>query len=647
VKGLRWLMASILVATGVGARTDTKTDSLGDPLPLGAIQRLGSTRMTYPAMAVPFCYLSDDRALVANSNQLEIVDLSLGKSLIHYRVGSAAIKSMAVKADGLQVVLVDVDGDIAIWDLGKGRELRRWSTGQKDLSSVSLSPDDQRALTTGRVPATLKEWDLATVRERICLNGPQESFFLTVYNKAEGASPADGVTIPSPVQFSMGIYGPGGTTAFVGDSAQASLLHYDLATGRLIHQWYPDIYTQRLALSPDGKRLLIGSRHRGTEWNLEGYQFLQVFNGHHGDEVTAVAYCREPDQILTGSRDGSIRRWNRLTSTVLLRWVAHQRMVSGLAVSPDGKRCLSFGAGALVESELQTGAPRLEWDRHRAPVLATVFIPSSNQVVSSSADGSIRLWDAATGKTLRQFVWPAEALSAYALAVSPDGTRLAAGGYQGLCEFSLADGRQTRALKGHRGFIHALAYSPDGQHLVSGADDGSIKVWSTNSLEPIAHLEGHQGGVLALAISADGKKALSGGRDGRVRCWDLENFKLLNIYEGHRGWVEGVAFLDNDRQGLSAGRDGRILRWDFTTSQITAEMIQGNWIHALACSPNGQTAYAAGDDGKIHCWDLHTNQQKGELSGHAQPILALSLSPDGQRLVSASGDNTLLIWDAK
>ena len=622
-----------------------KKDCLGDVLPEGAVQRLGTTRMIYESAALSFCYLPEDRALVANNNKLEILDLARGECMASHVVGTADIQSLAASGDGKLVVLADAAGDVAVWDLPEGRELRRWPTGQKSLVHVCISPDGKRALTTSRIPATLKEWDLAIGRELLAIIGPQESFFLTRYDKAEGASAEDGITVPTPVQFSMGIYGPGGRTALVGDNAQASVLHYDLATGALIHQWYPDMYTMRLALSPDGMRLLVGSRHRGTEWDLESHRMLRAFTGHHGHQVTAVAYCRESDQILTGSRDGSIRRWNRLEGKVILRWPAHQRNVVALAVSPDGRRCLSSGAGALVESDLQTGAPRLEWDRHRGPVLAAAFMPDGRQAASSSADGAIRLWDAGTGRTLRQFALPAECLAGHALAISPDGTRLAVGAYLGIWEFALADGKEVRELKGHRGFIRALAYTPDGKHQLSGADDGAIKVWRADGNEPAAILEGHRGGVLALAAAPDGKRALSGGRDGTVRLWNFEACRLLKTCKGHFGWVEGIAFLGDSSKGLSAGRDGRILKWDFTDTKITAEMTHGCWLHALACSPNRMEAYSAGQDGKILCWDLRACRQTSVLPGHAQAILSLAISRDGKHLASASQDNTLLVWN--
>lgn len=639
-------------SVGPGSATDPKmpVDGLGDPLPEGAVQRLGTTRMTYPTGTVSFCYLPGDRALVANGPAFEVLDLACGTSLERSTINSNNIVALACDRTATRAAFVTREGDVVIWNLTEGRELRRWHSGQAMLSYVRISPDGERVLTTGQSPPTLKEWDLKSGHERIAIGGPRQSFFLHVYHKAEGATAQDGTTIPTPVQFSMGIYGPDGATAFVGDCAQTSLMHYDLRTGTLLHQWYPDAYTRQLALSPDGERLLIGSRHRATEWAIDGYRFLNVFTGHHGHEATAVAYCRDPGQILTGSRDGSVRLWNRLDSTVKLRWVAHQRYVAAIAVSPDHHRCLSFGAGSLVESDLETGKPRLEWDRHRAPVLAVAWLPTKGieseekQLVSSSADGTIRLWNIANGGTVRQFPLPPQGLAGQALAVTPDGRRLAVGGYAGIWEFDLNTEGHVRELKGHRGWVRALAYTPDGQRLLSSADDGAILAWSPHAVEASARLEGHRGGVLALAISPEGTHALSGGRDGTVRPWDLWTQQPLKTCVGHEGWVEAVAFGADHRHVYSSGRDGRVLKWNMETATVSCEMNHGCWVHALACSRDGQTLCSAGTDGRIALWDAHSGRQRSCLSGHTHAVLAVAVSHDGQHMASASQDNTLLIW---
>ncbi len=639
------MIAASLNALSAG-RGLAVNDCLGDPLPPGAVQRLGTTRMTYAGAPVSFCYLPGDRALVAHGTQIQILDLSRGAAVSGQSVDSVKIQGLACDSDGRLAVLITDGGEIIVRDLAEGLERRRWPSGQAGLVHVCLSPDAARILTTGRDPATLKEWDVETGRERIAISGPADSFYLQKYMQEEGGiAPADGVRVPAPVQFAMGIYGAGAATALVGDQAQSSLLHYDLATGRLLREWYPDIYPRKLALSSDGRRLLIGSRHRASEWELDGYRFLNAFTGHHGHEATAVAYAGDYGQILTGSRDGSIRRWDRVQRQVLNRWVAHQQRVAALAVSPDGDRCLSFGSGSLVESNLETGIPRLDWDRHQAPVLALAMAPAGGKAVSGSADGAIRIWDLESGRTVQTFKLPPSSLAAHALTMSPGGERLLAGGYRGISEFAMDDGRLLGELTGHEGFVRALVCMADGRRFLSSADDGSIALWSVGGQTPDARLEGHGGGVLALALSPDEKRALSGGRDGTVRLWDLETMRETGIGRGHEGWVEAVVFDRDGGRCFSAGRDGRILRWNLSPMSLQGEMAGGEWVRALALSAGGRMLASGGDDGRIRIWDPADGRLLTTRPGHVQGITRLAFTPGGQCLVSASPDNTLLVWD--
>jgi WD40 repeat protein len=545
--------------------------------------------------------------------------LAQGKLQSAQAVCKASIVSLWPRSDGKALLIADSAGNVHEWDLVAQRALHTWPTRQAGLRCARYSPDEKRALTTGALPPTVKEWDLASGRELISITGKMHFF-------------------------NEGIYGPDGKTALVDGSAGSDPVaaHYDLATGNLLKEWLKNYYThaRSMALSSDGRRVLIGSRTMGTEWQLDGYKLLKTFTGHHGGAVTAVAYCKEPEQLLTGSRDGSIRRWNRLEAKVLLRWCPHEGHVTRLAVSPDGKWALSYGSRRVAETSLATGEPRLKWDRHDGAAQAVAFLPDGGHVVSGSTDGTLRVWDINASATVR--VIEGATLGAYAVAVSPDGSRVAAGCKDGVVrEFSLKDGSQLRELKGHLGYIRSVAYTHDGARLFSSADDGSIRVWDMKAPESVARLEGHRGGVLATAISLDDKRLASGGRDGTVRLWDLTQPRLLHTLKGHYSWVEAVAFAGDGKHILSAGRDAQLLVWDAESGRLEREIELGGMASALATNAN---VVYVGVGANIACLDLSTGKKMNELKGHEQAVNGLAISPDGKRLVSASGDTTLLVW---
>jgi len=613
-------MAAIALATM--ALACAAEDILGDPLPEGAVQRLGTLRMRYPGGIGDLCYLPDGRGAIAVGNRMEIWDLEVGRLEGGAQVCEHGIRGVEPRRDGSVLLVADADGNVHEWDLARGELLRSWPTGQAGLVAAHYSPDEQRVLTTGSRPPTLKEWELGTGEELVAIEGEMH-------------------------YFREGIYGPGGRTALVDGRAGSGpiLAHYDLRTGELLNAWLKDYYAHGRSMelsAGDGERLLVGSRHSAQEWLLDGYEMLGKFSGHHGHAVTAVAYCADPDELLTGSRDGSIRRWNRHEQKVLLRWVPHDSHVTRIEVSPDGEWVLSYGGRLVAETSVEDGTPRVVWERHDGPVQAVAALPVGHVAVSGATDGSLRAWDIDSGECLGTIA--GARLGAYAVAVSPDGDRVAAGCKDGVVrEFDLSDGSLIRELTGHRGYVRAVAYTPKGSHLLSSAGDGTLRAWGRERDEPVHVLHEHRGGVLAIAVSPDGEFALSGGRDGTVRYWDLRRGTLLRTMAGHRGWVEAVAFAGAGR-ALSGARDERILAWDLSTGEATAEMSPGRAVYALACTADGGRAYAGGG-GAITGWDLATGEQIAELSGHGSAVHGLALTADGSRLISASADTTLLVWE--
>lgn len=621
-----FLAGSVLTGRGgtaAGNGASRPVDRFGDVLPAGAVQRLGTLRMLYPSGIGDLCYLPDGRGVIAAGGRLEVWNLAQGTLERSDGVCEAGLVSVVPCSDGKVLLLADSLGNVFEWDLAERGVGRHWATGQAGLKRACYSPDEARVLTTGSKPPTIKEWDLESGRELVSIEGTMHYFHEAVY-------------------------GPEARTAYVNGGAGSGpvIAHYDLSSGKALKQWHKDYYThgRSIALSADRERLLVGSRHMGTEWRLEGYKLLRSFKGHHGHAVTAIAYCREPEQLLTGSRDGSIRRWNRLDGKVLLRWWPHNHHVTRIAVSPDGTWVLSYGGGLVAECSTATGEPRVKWERHADAVHAVAFLPDGQHVVSASGDGTLRVWDVASGATTR--VIPGAKLGAYCVAVAPDGATVAAGCKDGVVrEFRMDDGTLARELKGHRGYVRSSVYTRDGTRLLSSADDGSIFVWEREEGEATAKLEGHRGGVLCLAASADGTRVLSGGRDGTVRVWDLAAAKEVHRLEGHRGWVEGVAITPDGTRGLSVGRDELLIRWDLAAGKEAGRSAHVGFHSAVVCAADGVRAYSAGSDGAVVGWNVATGAQAAVLPGHERAATALALSPSGKTLVSASADTTLLVWD--
>src|SRR5262249_28345167 len=146
--------------------------------------------------------------------------------------------------------------------------------------------------------------------------------------------------------------------------------------------------------------------------------------------------------------------------------------------------------------------------------------------LSASYDRSVRLWDVASGKQLRQF--DGHTREVYAVAFSADGTRAASGGNDRTVRiWDVPTARELRKLEGHANAVVNVAFSADGKEVISGSSqyqsvDRVIRVWDIETGKELrSFVAGKAEEVWCLAFAPDGTHALAGGSAGRLRLWKL------------------------------------------------------------------------------------------------------------------------------
>jgi WD40 repeat protein len=237
----------------------------------------------------------------------------------------------------------------------------------------------------------------------------------------------------------------------------------------------------------------------------------------------------------------------------------------------------------------------------------------------------------------------------WAVAISPDGSRIASGGQDSIVKvWDSRSGRARLTLAGHTRQVSCVAFSPDSSRIVSGSVDRSLKVWDASSGRLLRTLQGHAKPVNSVAISADGRRIVSGSSDNTVKVWDAGTGEELRTLRGHSNWVSGVAISPDGRRIVSSSGD-RTLQVRDGRSPPASHTLRGHtgYVWCVALSPDGRRIVSGSSDHTAKVWDCSTGKLLHTLGGHADTVRGVAVSPDGRTVITASRDRTLKVWDLK
>jgi WD40 repeat protein len=399
---------------------------------------------------------------------------------------------------------------------------------------------------------------------------------------------------------------------------------------------------------PDGRQLVSGSRDRTLKvWDARTGQVLLDLAGHTGT-VFSAAYSPDGTRVISGSSDRTLKVWDAVTGRCLLTLQGHAAGVSSAAYSPDGSRIVSGSSDSTLKVwDARTGNELLTLKGHGSPVASVCYSPDGRRIVSGGDDGTARVWDAVVGQhqlTLKGHTGPVRGV-----AYSPDGRVIVSGSDDGtLRVWDARAGQHLLDLEGHAGPVRGVMFRPDGKRIVSGSADRTVKVWEARSGQLLLTLRGHTGPVRGVAYSPDSRRIVSASGDRTLKVWDTQSSQDILSIRGHRGLVNSVAYSRDGRRIVSGSQDNTLKLWDAHTGQELLTLTgHTDWVNSVAYSPDDKRIVSGSDDNTLRLWDAATGQHLLTLTGHTGPVRSVACSPDGRRIVSASRDNTLKVWDAR
>jgi WD40 repeat protein/predicted Ser/Thr protein kinase len=542
---------------------------------------------------------------------------------------SDVVRKVVFSADGRQALSASFDKLLILWDVATGKEIRRFEGHTGVIDSAALSPDGRLALSSGD-DKTVRVWDVATSKEQRQFEGDLGRV----------------VTVTSS---------PDAKRALTG-SWDRTMRLWNIDTGKELRSFvgHQDA-VQSVAFSRDGKRAVSGSWDKTIRlWDLETGKELACFEGHT-DKVHAVAYSPDGGRILSGGVDNSVRLWDVETRKELRRFDGHTDIVLETVFSPDGRRALSCSSDRSVRLwDLETGKELYRFDGHTAPVWTVAFSVDGQHALSGSQDKTMRLWrlpdppkpasDHKVGE-VRRFEGHTDII--WGLAVSSDGRHILSGSDDGTVRlWETATGKELRSLQGHSAPISGVSFSPDDQQALSASRDGTMRLWDLRTGKEKHSFEGHNDIVVGAYFTPDGRQALSSGGDKTLRLWDLASSKEVRRFEGHTDCLQFSSFSPDGKRLLSASFDKTIRLWEIATGkELRVFEGHGDNVRSVAYAPDGHHALSASSDGTVRLWDLDSGKEVRRLFENNQPVHWVSYSSDGRRALTAHHDGRIRLWD--
>jgi WD40 repeat protein len=681
---------------GAGA----KVDPHGDPLPAGALARLGTTRFRHAAAVTFVAFAADGKLLTAGrDNTIRLWDLEGRKEVRRFARPTPAAQPLKeggtgklvparaeallraqAQAGGTFQVALTADGKVLaaagfnvvrLWDVSTGNELRTIEGPNNGLFGLTFSPDG-RTLAGRGGDGSLFLWSAETGKQLHHLKPaprPRQDTFALAFGGGRSNSPAPGLAFTPDGKALVAA-----VTDYVKDQPVRSVKFFDVSSGKEVRKVEAPKGARvwSTAVTRDGKLLAYAAG------NVVHIHDLSTDKEAHKittpDGVHFLAFSADGQTLAVRGLNERIRLWDTGTGKERHQLNDAERPARGngfvlvtnndfgrpevraVAFSPDDKRVAGAAGGTVRVWEAATGKEIALVESHWRAPSAVVLSPDGKTAVSWAADRVVRRWDAQTGKPLGSFPAPAGTRLA---TFSPDGRTVALANADNTVGFydTLTGKKKGQLASGHARGVAAMAFAPGGKVLATrGLGDNVIRLHDLDRGALVRELTTRPAGPPARA------RAVVFGR-GRPAS--------------HTG--PGLAFSpDGKLVAVPAGdaRSNTILFLDAASGKELRKITSPRPVTSFAFSPDSRSLAAENADGTVTLWEVASARPRGQLGtpvvtpprggsgssgsgsfvvtvngvnfdGGGDPVgpVGVTFSPDGRAVVVRGRDPSLRVWD--
>lgn len=295
------------------------------------------------------------------------------------------------------------------------------------------------------------------------------------------------------------------------------------------------------------------------------FKCRRTLKGHTG-KIYSMAWCNDSERVLSAAQDGKLIIWSAYDGEKMGVACLRSNWVMASAFSPSGLFVASGGLDNIcsVWSAEKMDAPVKELAGHAGFLSSCKFV-DDKQILTSSGDTKIALWDIEQGKKILEY-------------------------------------------SGHSGDVTSIALLPSRSGIVSCSVDGSVKVWDLREPECKQSMTGHEGDINNIAVFPSGDAVATAGDDGTCRLFDLRADQQISQFGDPEPdatvGASSVAFSCSGRLLFAGYYDNTVQVWDTLRGEHVYELLgHEQRVQSIGVSANGMALCSASWDGTLRVWN--------------------------------------------
>lgn len=567
------------------------------------------------------------------------------------------IENFAIHPDS-QSIAIAIGSQILLVNSKNGLENYTLSGHSDIVTSLSFSPDGKFLLSASE-DRMLRIWDMST---RQCVN-VLEGHKRMVQHVAW--SPQNNILASA--------------------SWDNTIRIWNAYTGKCVHILnHHNRNVLYVSFNIQGNRLVSSSNdHSICVWNVDNGVLLSTLDGHN-DSVNAVVFSDNGKLIASVSDDHTIRIWDS-ESGMCIKTIQLHSQIRRLLFAPDNNFLIFPYGRTICLWDIEKAICTKFIGEHKGDVIDLLPFNNFKYVMSSSTDGTIRIWSLEQELCGRTYGGNKNCTNA--IVYSPDYKSIVTGtdNYVRVWDVDTEELEQEFYVSGRvekciynslRNYImsyseYDLEYSisiydihlkkiiksVDGKFpqllkngdsfIYLGTKEGSDTIYlqSICDKEPTKLFVNDTGYVTQLSINDSETMIALGTYSGVIKVWDIKSRECIHLFKKNNHIVNDLTF-DSKENVIAAASGSEISVWDLNKGELVVafEHSEGAICTKIAFNPDNSIIMSLYNNGDLFLWNINSNNVV-KCKGHTKTINSISISPDGQRILTASSDKTIRLWD--